>query len=57
MSNGESNGGLAALGEALVWLYKKQKEGNKVCKCIWWILKLALLAAVVWVIGITAGWW
>ena len=57
MSNGEGNEGAASLGKALVWLYQKQKEGNKACKFIWLLLKLALLAGVVWVIGIAAGWW
>ena len=57
MSNGEGNEGVASLGKALVWLYQKQKEGNKACKFIWLLLKLALLAGVVWVIGIAAGWW
>lgn len=57
MSNGEGPSATAAIGHFLVWLYQKQKEGNKVCKFIWWLLWLVLLVAVVGGIGSIAEWW
>ena len=51
MSNGEGNEGVAAIGQALGWLFKKKKEGSKAAGCILWSLLLAVPAVVILVIA------
>ena len=58
MSNGDN--GLAALGQVFVWVIDKQCKGNKPLGCLYAILDLAVLAAVLYGVGKLGqwqGWW
>lgn len=61
MSNGERNERMAELlGRLFAWLVMKQSKGNKALGCLYMILDLAVLAAVLYGVGILGkwqGWW
>lgn len=50
MSNGGGSDGVSALGQFLTWLVMKQAKGNKALGCLYALLDLAVLVAVLYVI-------